>query len=375
MAAKPGALKVLDEKALRKKYATAGIASIIIPSKEDLLWLPSRNLSLNWQLGGGIPYGRIIELIGYESTGKTLMAQDFCSVCQALGGQILWDDAEGAWTNYWAEQNGIDPSKVELYTGNDVEGFSDWFRDMILFHRSRLVNNEPIVAVVDSIAALECAENIDSDQKDGKAEMGNRAKAIYKMYRKRNQFLNKYGVILIAVNQVREKVGASIYEDATTTPGGAATKFYASQRVILQRGKQILMTLRGKEVKIGQNVFVRVMKNKVAPPMGSQKTEVHFRAEKQGYVGYSRYAGLPDIFQAEGLVTKKGSRYYRKEKMIANGEEGFLKLLHTNDALRSLLIKRSSINTVSKTKEKLALIAKNLYIVKLKEATGDEGGE
>jgi recombination protein RecA len=365
---KEPALKILGEKDLRKKYPNANKATIIIESAEDTLWLPSRNLALNAQLGGGFPYGRVIEIIGYQSTGKTLMAQDFCSVAQALGGQILWDDAEGAWTNYWAKKLQIDPTTVELYTGNDVEGFSDWMRDMLIYYRSKLVNNEPIVIVIDSIAALECKENIESDQSEGKAEMGNRAKAIYKMYRKRNDMLRKYGAILIAINQVRDKVGASLYEAAETTPGGSATKFYASIRIMLVRSKQILATVKGrKDVKVGQNIIMKVDKNKVAPPEGGIKTDVYFKDALWGYVGYSRYKGVDELLIDEGIIKKKGSRYYRKDKMIANGEDGFIKMMHEDEKMRGLLIRKSSINTLSKTRDKIEGLTRNMYPVKLKK--------
>lgn len=366
------ALKILDIKALRKKYPNANRATIVIQSAENTLWLPSRNLSLNAQLGGGIPFGRIIEIAGYESTGKTLMAQDFCSCAQALGGKILWADAERTWTNYWAEKNGIDPEQVELYPDNDVEGMSDWIRDNIIYWRSTLTHNEPIVVVCDSIAALEIAEKIDTDQKDGKAEMGGRAKAIYAFYRKRNSFFAKYGVIFIAVNQVREKVGASMFEASESSPGGKATAFYASIRIMLIRSKQIKIMHKKREVKIGQNIITRIVKNKVSPPEESIKTEVYFKDLKWGYVGYSRYHGLDDILIDQGIITKKGSRYYRKDKMIANGEEGFIKMMHEDEATRGLLIRKSSINTISKTRKKLEAMTENLYPVRLKGAKDEE---
>lgn len=370
--AKKVSLKLPTEKDLRKKYVGANVASIVIPSKEETLWLPSEILALNEMLGGGIPYGRILEILGYESTGKSLLALNFAKSTQKLGGVVLWDDAEMCWNNGWAIENGVDPSKVELLSDNSVEILSDWMRDMMIYYRSILTNNEPILIVCDSIAALECQDNIESDQSEGKAEMGNRAKAIYKMYRKRNLFLSKYGAIMICINQVRDKVGASMFEDATTTPGGAATKFYASQRLATVRGKQIKMKIKGKEKKIGQNVYFQVRKNKVGPPMDSVQTEVYFRDEKWGYLGYSKYAGLPDILVEQGVIKKKGSRYYLKDKNIANGEDALVKIMHEDDELRSKLIRKSSINTISKTRKKLENLTANLYPVKLKGSTDED---
>lgn len=373
MAKKQKQLKVLSEKDLLKKYSQSGRASIMIPSKEDTLWLPSDIIALNSMLGGGIPYGKIIELLGYESTGKSLLAMAFCRGAQSLGGAVGWADAELCWNNGWAEENGLIPKDIFLYEDNAIEPIADWIRDFIIFQRAILVKNEPIVIVIDSMAALECADNIESDQAEGKAEMGNRAKAIYKMYRKRNKFLSKYGAILIAVNQIRDKVGAGMFESAETSPGGKATAYYASQRLALVRGKQIKYKIRGKERKVGQFVYFQTRKNKVGPPTDSVQTEVHFRDEKLGYVGYHKYAGLPDVFLGEGLVKKKGSRYYFKENMIANGEDKFLKELTDNKELRSKLLRRSSVNTVSKTRQKLESLDKNLYPVKLKAEDNEQG--
>ena len=369
--AKQKTLKVLDEKALFKKYSQSGRASIMIPSKEDTLWLPSDILALNSMLGGGIPYGRIIEILGFESTGKSLLAMAFCRAAQALGGAVGWADAELCWNNGWAEENGLDPKEITLYEDNAVEPLSDWLRDFIIMKRSQLTKNEPIIILIDSIAALECEENIESDQAEGKAEMGNRAKAIYKMYRKRNKFLAKYGAILVAINQVRDKVGAGMFESAETSPGGKATAYYASQRLALVRGKQIKHKIKGREKKVGQVVYFQIRKNKVGPPTDSVQSEVYFRDEKMGYVGYHKYAGLADVLLDEGIIKKKGSRYYFKDKVIGNGEESFTKELSENKELRSKLIKRSSVNTIAKTRAKLEAIEVNLYPVKLKADDGE----
>lgn len=368
---KEGTLKILTEAEIRKKYsASARKASY---QTTEQLFLPCRCLALNDQLGGGAAYGRIMEVIGYESTGKSLMALDFGYVAQSLGGVLLWDDAEGTWNNNWAELNGVDVSRVELYEDNDIEGFSDWARDLIVYYRSILTHNEPICLVMDSIAAWDCAENIDSDQKDGKAEMGNRAKAIYRMYRKRNKFFKKYGVVVIPINQVREKVGASMFEDSQTTPGGAATKFYASQRVVIGRGKQI----KGgpKDKKVGQNVYVQIKKNKIGPPKDTIQSAVYFVDWYKGYVGFDRYKGLSDILVDQGIVKKKGGNYSYKGELIAKSEEKFIGVLATNDKLRRNCIRRSSINTASKLRDKLESITTNLYPVKLKTKKEDGTNE
>lgn len=372
--AKKVSLKLIgSESEFLKKYKDkAGRASIIVPSKENTLWLPTDVIALNHLLGGGIPYGRILEILGFESTGKSLLAMSFVRACQSLGGVATWIDAERAWNNGWAEENGVNVEELFLYEDEAVEPISDYIRDFIVYQRSILTKNEPILIVLDSIAALETEENIDSDQADGKAEMGNRAKALYRMYRKRNKFLGKYGAILIAINQIRDKVGATMFESAETSPGGKATAFYASQRLGLGRGKQVKFKVKGREKKMGQNVYFQTKKNKVGPPSDSVNTQVHFRPEMIGYVGYHKYMGLPDVLQDEGVIKKKGSRYYFKDQVIGNGEEGFVKVLGEDKELRSKLLKRSTVNTVAKTRKKLESIETNLYPVKLKAQSDDE---
>lgn len=208
-----GKIKVQSESALRKKYAGSGNAMEILVAPEDMLWIPSRFLALNDQWGGGVAYGKIVEIFGEESSGKSLLAFDFAYCTQALGGVVLWADSEFAFMRGWAEQNGIDLTQVELYPEKAIELISDWTMDMGIHYRSKLTNNEPILIVVDSIAALDCIENLNSSQLDAKAEMGNRAKAIDKWLRTRNGSYEQLGITVLLINQLRSKIGASQFED------------------------------------------------------------------------------------------------------------------------------------------------------------------
>jgi len=220
---------ILTDAALSKKYHGMGKASEIAVLPEDSLWLPSRNIYLNYTMGGGIPYGKICEIFGGESSGKSLVAMDFGYSAQYLGGVVLWNDAEQAFDPHWAEQNGLDLDNLYLFNETSIEKISDWAADMSITFRSRLKNNQPILLVTDSTAALDCEANINGVQLDAKAEMGNRAKALYKYLRIRNQMFAELGIILIFINQLRKKVGATIFEDPDTTPGGDAMKFFAGQ--------------------------------------------------------------------------------------------------------------------------------------------------
>lgn len=372
--AKKKKMAISTEGKLRKKYHSNTASNIVLPS-DEMLWLPSRFLALNELLGGGVPYGKILELFGEESSGKSVIAYDFSYCAQALGGQVLWADSEFAFTHDWAITNGLDLDRVELFPEKSIETISDWSLDMGYYYRSKLKNNEPILLVIDSIAALDCMDNMESSQVDAKAEMGNRAKAIDKMLRTRNGSWEKLGISVIAINQLRSKIGASKFEDPDTTPGGKALRFYASQRIGVYGGKQIKAKLKGEENRVGRVTSIRVKKNKVAPPKPTIKSApVYFVPEYKDYVGFDRYFGLPDILvRHDVIVRKKGSsRYYFKDKMIANGEPALLKLLEKDDKLRAKLIRRSGVNTISTTRKKIEKIDKNLFPVDVAKKEEDE---
>lgn len=376
-----GKLKLLSEKDMRKKYSgIASKASDIVVEFDHTLRLPSRAIWLNHITGGGLAYGKVTEGFGYESTGKSLLALDFAYSAQALGGVVLWGDAEQCFDYTWAKENDLDLEKLEVYDSNEIETFSDWARDMIIYYRSKLINNEPILLVVDSIAALETFDEIDGDMKNSKASYGmSKSKKMNEFYRKRIKMFKKYGICVYMINQVRKKIGASLYEASDTTPGGEATKFYASMRLMLSGSSFIKgRTLKDgsfkedkmKGEKVGRFVYVDVMKNKTAATRKKVKAEVYFLPDKFGYVGFNRYSGLDSILIHLGKIKQKGSRFYYKGKegdMICNGAENFIKLLHEDDTLKTKLIRRSGINTIGKTREHIEGLGKNLYPVKLKE--------
>lgn len=363
---KSNKVKVLSADQLMKKYPHSGKASVISVKTDQLLRLPTRSLAINHQMNGGPAYGKIIEIFGEESTGKSLLAMDLIYCAQQLGGEGIWADAENGFNAHWFEKNGIDLDKLNLMTEQSgVELISDWFADTIVSVRSRLKNNEPIVAVIDSLAVLRCVSEIGESQMDASAKFGNRAKAISDFLGNRNEAFAQLGIIVVLINQLRRKIGATKFEDPDKTVGGDATKFYCSQRFGVARGKQIKRTIKGIEKKVGQVTYVRTKKDKTGPPRSSTQTEVYFIGSKTNPVGFSRYAGLPEILVETGVVqrAKGSSRYYMGEKMIANGEEAFLTKLTEDEVLRKKLIAISPINTISKTKAQLSNITKNLYPV------------
>lgn len=373
-------LKVPSRNELLKKYgATITLAS---ETKESGLWLPSTFFALNYTFGGGIPFGKILEVAGEESSGKSLIAYNFAYSAQQLGGHVIWVDAEQSWMNSWAEANGVDPNRVTVVNDTRIENVADIVADLSLYLRSQLTHNEPILLVVDSIAAMDCADNIDSKMVEAKAEMGGRAKALYKYFRIRSELFYKLGITQIYINQLRTALNVGFGKDNTTTTGGAALKFYASIRAAFYSGKSITVKHKGKERKAGKLVTIRIIKNKVAPPRPTiSKCPVYFNPNFHE-VGFDRCFSLEDVLVENDLIEKSSGGVYKyKGSTLCRGEEKFQKLLEEDDELRRRLLKKADINTIGSVKKKLASTTENFFPVdgieyeSYNEVEGDDNDE
>lgn len=355
-------LKVPTKNELLKKYGS--MIKLASETKESGLWLPSTFYALNYTFGGGIPFGKILEVAGEESSGKSLIAYNFAYSCQQLGGHVIWVDAEQSWMNSWAETNGVDPEKVTVLSDTRIEYISDAVADLAIYLRSQLTHNEPILLVVDSIAAMDCADNIDSKMVEGKAEMGGRAKALYKFFRIRSELFYKLGVTQIYINQLRTALNVGFGKDNTTTTGGAALKFYASIRSAFYAGKSITIKNKGKERKAGKVVTIRLIKNKVAPPRPTiSKVPVYFNP-KFHEVGFDRCYGLEDVLVENDIIEKSNGGVYKyKGETLCRGEEKFQKLLEEKDDLRRKLLRKADINTIGTTRKKLEALKTNFFPV------------
>ena len=356
-------LKVPTLNELNKKYGS--IIKMKASEVDDHnLWLPSTFFALNHQWGGGIPFGKIVEVAGEESSGKSLIAYNFAYATQQLGGHVIWVDAEQSWMNSWAEENGVDPDNVTVVNDTRIEYVSDIVADLAIYWRSQLTHNEPILLVVDSIAAMDCSDNIDAKMVEGKAEMGGRAKALYKYFRIRNELFYRLGITQIYINQVRTALNVGFGKDNTTTTGGAALKFWASIRVAFFAGRSITVKSKGRERKAGKLVTLRLLKNKVAPPKPTiSKCPVYFNPKLHD-IGFDRYFYLDEVFVEEEVIDKgNGGIFKYKGEKIARGEEKFRKLLESDDDLRRKLLKRAGINTIGATRKKLESINVNLFPV------------
>lgn len=355
-------IKVPTKNEILKKYGE--IVKLASETKESGLWLPSTFFALNYTFGGGIPFGKILEVAGEESSGKSLIAYNFAYTTQQLGGHVIWVDAESSWMNSWAIENGVDPEKVTVVNDTRIEYVSDVVADLAIYTRSQLTYNEPILLVIDSVAAMDCADNIDSKMVEGKAEMGGRAKALYKYFRIRSELFYRLGVTQIYINQLRTALNVGFGKDNTTTTGGVALKFYASIRAAFYSGRSITVKQKGKERKAGKLVTIRLIKNKVAPPRPTiSKCPVYFNP-KFHEVGFDRCFGLEDVLVENDIIEKSSGGIYKyKGKTLARGEEKFQKLLEEDDELRRKLLRRANINTIGTTKKRLGEIDFNYFPV------------
>ena len=355
-------IKVPTKNEILKKYGE--IVKLASETKESGLWLPSTFFALNYTFGGGIPFGKILEVAGEESSGKSLIAYNFAYTTQQLGGHVIWVDAESSWMNSWAIENGVNPEKVTVVNDTRIEYVSDVVADLAIYTRSQLTHNEPILLVIDSVAAMDCADNIDSKMVEGKAEMGGRAKALYKYFRIRSELFYRLGVTQIYINQLRTALNVGFGKDNTTTTGGAALKFYASIRAAFYSGRSITVKQKGKERKAGKLVTIRLIKNKVAPPRPTiSKCPVYFNP-KFHEVGFDRCFGLEDVLVENDIIEKSSGGIYKyKGKTLARGEEKFQKLLEEDNELRRKLLRKANINTIGTTKKRLGEIDFNYFPV------------
>lgn len=356
-------IKIPTLREIQKKFPSQYIAGEVDESKRP--WLPTRFLAFNKVTGGGCPFGKIIELFGEESSGKSLMAYDFAYCCQYLGGMVLWVDAEQSFTNDWATKNGLDLNKIVIFRSTSIEAISDWVANMALYWRSQLTHNEPILLVLDSVSALDTDINLNSEMLNASADMGNRAKAIYKYFRIRNEMLYSLGITQVYINQLRKNLKAGMFENPDTTPGGKALAFYASIRIGLYGGKQITKKVKGKERKIGRVTSIRTIKNKVATPGPTLKgSPLYNNAKYVDSIGFDRLHFLDEILIEEEIIEKtKSGTYSYKGKTLCRGAEKFAELLREDDDLRRKLIRKAGINTLGATKKLLESLQENLYPV------------
>lgn len=278
-------------------------------------------LSLDIALGvGGYPKGRIIEIYGPESSGKTTFALQAIAEVQKLGGRAAFIDAEHALDPDYARRLGVKTNELLLSQPDTGE--------QALEICEALVRSEAIsIIVIDSVAALVPQAEIDGEM--GDAHVGLQARLMSQALRKLSGTINKTNTIAIFINQLREKVGV-MFGNPETTPGGRALKFYSSIRLDIRRNEQIKI---GDKI-VGNKTTIKVVKNKVAPPFKSATVEIMYGE------GVSKEGELIDLGVEAGIVDKAGAWFSYQGEKLGQGKENVKLLLRDNPELRDEIEKR-----------------------------------
>ena len=273
-------------------------------------------LSLDIALGvGGYPRGRIIEIYGPESSGKTTFALQAIAEHQKLGGRAAFIDAEHALDPVYAERLGVDIDELLLSqpdTGEQALEICD-----------ALVRSEAVsIIVIDSVAALVPQAEIDGEM--GDSHVGLQARLMSQALRKLSGTINKTNTTCIFINQLREKVGV-MFGNPETTPGGRALKFYSSVRLDIRRNEQLKM---GDGV-VGNRTTIKVVKNKVAPPFKTAVVDIMYGE------GVSREGELCDLAAEAGIIEKSGAWYSYNGNKLGQGKENVKELFKNDKKLRN----------------------------------------
>lgn len=276
--------------------------------------IPTGSVGLNAALGvGGYPKGRIIEIYGPESSGKTTLAIHAIAETQKQGGIAAIIDAEHAFDRFYAEKLGVDVDNLLISQPDNGEQALEIVDHLV---RSSAVD----IVVVDSVAALTPKAEIEGDMGDNK--VGLQARLMSQALRKLTASISKTKTTCIFINQLREKIGV-MFGNPETTTGGNALKFYSSVRLDIRRVSQI----KDGDNTIGNQTRVKVIKNKVAPPFRKTEFDIMFGE------GISRSGELVDLGTELNILEKKGSWYSYGETRLAQGREAVKKLMVDNEEL------------------------------------------
>ncbi|MBQ7163194.1 MAG: recombinase RecA [Bacteroidales bacterium] len=307
------ALQMAMEK-IEKNYGKGSIMKMGDDKVEDVPVISTGSVGLNIALGvGGYPRGRIIEIYGPESSGKTTLAIHAIAEAQKNGGIAAFIDAEHAFDRFYAEKLGVDVENLWISQPDSGEQALEIADQLI---RSSAID----IVVIDSVAALTPKAELEGDMGDNK--VGLQARLMSQALRKLTATISKTNTTCIFINQLREKIGV-MFGNPETTTGGNALKFYASVRLDIRRIGQIKD---GEEV-IGSQTRVKVVKNKVAPPFRKAEFDIMYGE------GVSRVGELVDIASEMGILKKSGSWYSYNETRLAQGREAAKDCLRDNPEL------------------------------------------
>ena len=323
---------------LDKTYGKGTVMKLSDDSVVDIPAISTGSLGLDIALGiGGIPRGRVIEIYGPESSGKTTLAMHCMAEAQKLGGMVAIVDAEHAFDRSYAEKLGIDTENLLISQPDNGEQGLEIAEHLI---RSGAID----VIVIDSVAALVPRGEIEGDMGDSK--MGLQARLMSQALRKLTGAINKTKCSCIFINQLREKIGV-MFGNPETTTGGNALKFYASVRLDIRRIGQIK---EGADNVIGNRTRVKVVKNKVAPPFKVVEFDIMYGE------GISKVGEILDLGVEMEIVKKSGSWFSYSDEKLGQGRDAVKKILLDNPELMNEIETkiRNKVNGVEVEEPKVA---------------------
>ena len=312
----------LDEvmKAIRKEFGEMSIMKLGEESRGDIEAVSTGALSLDMALGiGGLPKGRIIELYGHESSGKTTLALHVVANAQKMGGTAAFIDAEHALDPSYARKIGVDLENLIVSQPSSGE-------EALCICEELIKSGALDVVVVDSVAALTPQAEIDGNM--GDSHVGLQARLMSQAMRKLTAAISQTKTLCIFTNQVREKIGV-MFGNPETTPGGKALKFYASCRLQVQRIGAIKNT--AAQV-VGNRTRVKVVKNKVAPPFTEAEFDILYTC------GISWEGSVLDAALARGIVEKRGSWLSFNDEQLAQGSLATIEYLKANPEITARIV-------------------------------------
>ena len=299
---------------IEKDYGKGSIMKLGDEHIEKVDVIPTGSISLNAALGvGGYPKGRIIEIYGPESSGKTTLAIHAIAEAQKTGGIAAFIDAEHAFDRFYAAALGVDIENLLISQPDNGEQALEIADQLI---RSAAVD----IVVVDSVAALTPKKEIEGDMGDN--VVGLQARLMSQALRKLTSTVSKTNTTCIFINQLREKIGV-MFGNPETTTGGNALKFYASVRLDIRR----VTSIKDGENVIGNQVRVKIVKNKVAPPFRKAEFEITFGE------GISKVGEIVDLGVEYGIIQKSGSWFSYNETRLAQGRDATKQVIKDNPEL------------------------------------------
>jgi recombination protein RecA len=312
----PDKLKVLSAvmEKIEKDFGKGSIMRMDNSTIEQVAVIPTGSIMLDMALGvGGYPKGRVVEIYGPESSGKTTLALHAIAESQRAGGIAAFIDAEHAFDSTYAQKLGIDIENLLISQPDNGEQALEIADSLI---RSGAID----IIVIDSVAALTPKSEIEGDM--GESKMGLQARLMSQALRKLTGSISKTKTVCIFINQLRDKIGV-VYGNPETTTGGNALKFYASVRIDIRKAS----TIKDGEEQLGNRVKVKVVKNKVAPPFRKAEFDIMYGE------GISRIGEIVDLGVEYGVIKKAGSWFSYGDRKLAQGRDAVKELFDKDTEL------------------------------------------